>query len=319
MQDFRRTLPALAFVNGRPGRQSRSVLRCTQDPSKDPERSRGTVSILREKNIENPDISSEPSGYSEGLTKLRLNVNIINMLIATMESIINIIYPPICRGCNRPNYNKENDGYICNECYYGIKRHTPPFCLKCGRGLTEIKSMRQGVCSTCLNRQYYFEEAWSLCSYEGIIKDLIHRFKYSQKIQYKTIFQNLFKEFLKAFNILRDIDLIIPIPLHPTRLREREYNQSQILASIVSETIHKPMASDILIRLRNTKSQIDLDEKTRIKNITGCFAVKNRGLLKSKSVLLIDDVLTTGVTLSEAAKVIKEFNPRKISALTLAS
>jgi ComF family protein len=241
------------------------------------------------------------------------------MLKPLIESVVNIIYPPICAACNNPNYGDGNGGHICSECYFDIKRHVPPFCLRCGRGLREIKSIQNGVCPACLNRHYDFQEAWSLCSYEGITKELIHRFKYNQKIQYKTIFENLFREFFATFQILRDIDFIVAIPLHATRLREREYNQSEILAQIVSEIIQKPVVSDILVRLRNTKSQIDLDEKNRVKNIKGCFGIKNTARLNSKSVLLIDDVLTTGVTLSEAAKTIEESNPSKISVLTLAS
>jgi ComF family protein len=115
------------------------------------------------------------------------------------------------------------------------------------------------------------------------------------------------------------VDFIVPIPLHPVRLREREYNQSQILSAIVSEIIKKPVCTDLLLRRKNTKPQIELDEKKRIKNISGCFAVKNHGQVESKSILLIDDVLTTGITLSEAARTIKQFNPRRIWALTLAS
>lgn len=241
------------------------------------------------------------------------------MLNAIFESIINIIYPLTCVACNRPNHQKENNGYLCNECYYIIKRHLPPFCLKCGRGIRELKNIYEGICSVCQNRNYYFDRAWSLCSYEGIIKELIHKFKYNQKIHYKVIFGNLFREFFGTFNILGDVDLIIPIPLHPTKLREREYNQSLILSFIVGELIQKQIYTDILVRIRNTKSQIDLDERARKNNIAGCFSVKNGFQLKSKSILLVDDVLTTGITLSEAARVIKEFNPNNISVLTLAS
>lgn len=236
-----------------------------------------------------------------------------------IESVVNIIYPLICLGCKRPNYNKENNIYLCNHCYLGIKRHNPPFCLKCGRALSGIETIPGGVCYSCINRQYYFNQAWSVCSYEGLIKELIHNFKYNQKIQYKVIFEKLFDEFLKTFKVLETIDLIIPIPLHPVRLREREYNQSQILASIIGKIIQKPTISEILERIRNTKPQIHLDEQTRIKNMQGCFRVKNATPLKSNHILLIDDVLTTGATLSEAAKVIKEFAPYKISVLTLAS
>ncbi len=242
------------------------------------------------------------------------------MPMAIIDSIVNIIYPPICAGCGRIHHShRENNINICNECYFGIKRHSPPFCIKCGRGLSEIININQGICPSCLNRQYYFDEAWSICAYEGIMKDIIHKFKYNQKIQYKNIFYDLFSEFIGAFNILKDIDLIVPIPLHPTRLREREYNQSQILASIVSQIINKPVDSRVLIRLRNTKPQINLNEEKRIKNIGGCFSVKPNSNIEAKTILLIDDVLTTGITLSESAKVIKELQPKRITVLALAS
>ena len=238
---------------------------------------------------------------------------------AIMESIISIIYPPVCAGCNKPNHSNEKNIYICNECYYNIKRHVPPFCQKCGRGLMQTKDIYSGACSICQNRQYYFNQAWSICSYEGIIKELIHKFKYNQKVQYKAIFEDLFNEFIETFNVLSEIDLIIPIPLHPARLREREYNQSQVLASIVSKIINKPSDCKILFRRKNTKSQINLNEEKRFKNIADCFAIKNSKEILNKSILLIDDVFTTGITLSEAAKVISKGHPKKISILTLAS
>ena len=253
------------------------------------------------------------------LTNSILGVNMISMLKTVIDSFVNIVYPTICVSCKNPNYLQENEGHLCNWCYAKIQRHIPPLCFKCGRGLKNAQSIHQGICVGCLNKQYSFHRAYSVCVYDGIIKDLIHRFKYNQKLQYKIVFENLFKEFLENFNILREIDLIIPVPLHPVKLREREYNQSQILAVAVSQILNKPVACDILLRSRNTKSQIDLNEEKRIKNITGCFSIKNGGRLESKSLLLIDDVLTTGITLSEAAGALREYGPREISVLTLAS
>ncbi len=154
------------------------------------------------------------------LTKSLVGVNMVNMLKTIIESFIDIVYPPICVTCKKPNYLKENQGYICHECYSKIKRHIPPFCLKCGRGLRNMESISSGICAGCINKQYYFHKAYSICVYDTNIKELIHRFKYNQKLQYKTVFENLFREFLQNFNILRGIDLIIPIPLHPVRLRE---------------------------------------------------------------------------------------------------
>lgn len=236
-----------------------------------------------------------------------------------LESFINIVYPPICVTCNKPNNLKGNRGLICHECYYKIKRHIPPFCIKCGRGLDSLEGISNGICRGCAKKHYYFDRSYSVCAYNEPLKELIHRFKYNYKLQYKTVFESLLKEFLESFNALRDIDMIIPIPLHPVKLREREYNQSYILAVIVSQILQKPVVSDILFRIRNTKPQIDLKEEARINNVIGCFTVKNGGKLQSKRILLIDDVLTTGMTLSEAARALKQHEPDKVCVLTLAS
>lgn len=262
---------------------------------------------------------SSRTEFIEGLTKLMVNGSIFSVLKTITESIINIIYPPICVGCNKPMHHTKNNIFLCSQCYYNIKRHTPPFCQKCGRGLIEAENIIKGICPTCIDRRYHFQRAYSICSYEGTIKELIHKFKYSQKLHYKIIFEKLCSEFIDAFKILSDIDIIIPIPLHSARLREREYNQSQILSSILSNIINKPVVSNLLMRVRNTKPQVALDEKSRIENICGCFSVKNNQMLKSRNILLVDDVLTTGITLSEAAKSIKEFKPNNIFAFAMAS
>ncbi|MFC1755517.1 ComF family protein [Thermoproteota archaeon] len=236
-----------------------------------------------------------------------------------IETIINLVYPALCVSCKRPNHQSESIRYLCSNCYLSISRHTPPFCVKCGRGLKELRHIHNSICGECLERHYNFDQAWSVCNYDGIIKSLIHAFKYKQKLHYKIIFGRLFDEFLTAFKVLRDVDLIIPIPLHAVRLREREYNQSYIIAQSVSQILNKPVTTHALERWRNTKPQVDLDENKRETNINGCFRLRNAVELKEKSILLIDDVFTTGTTLSEAAKALKSCKPSRISCLTLAS
>ena len=250
------------------------------------------------------------------LTKKLLNVMILSMLKTLTKPILNIIYPLKCVHCNA--LTLKDDKHLCDECFYSLARQTPPFCLKCGRSINQEKDIKEGICLNCKTKNFHFDKAWSICSYEGLIRDLIHNFKYRQKLQYQYIFKSLINEFLETYKILNDIDIIIPIPLHATRLREREYNQSQILANIVSETINKPILSDTLIRIKNTKPQIELSDKQRIQNISGCFAIRNQHAINSGNILLIDDVFTTGATISEAARIIKEYNPGKIFALTLA-
>ena len=117
---------------------------------------------------------------------------------------------------------------------------------------------------------------------------------------------------------MRDFDGIIPIPLHPTRLREGGFNQAQLLAQGLSESVNVPHWPDVLIRSRPTRYQALLKEKDRWTNIHGAFRIRNPQKVIKKSVLLVDDLFTTGATLSEAASVLRRAGARKVYALTAA-
>lgn len=240
------------------------------------------------------------------------------MMRALTEPIIDVIYPPLCVCCRKP-YQRGSDVHLCSDCYFAIERHAPPFCPRCGRSLRHLHDIRNGICSRCSDKKYPFDRAWSLCRYEGICKDLIHDFKYRQKRHYKTIFAQLLKEFLGTFKPWSTIDVIIPIPLHAVKLREREYNQSAILAGILGELLQKPLQAGCLERIRNTTPQFDLDEQKRAENIRGCFRLNNGQALRAQSILIVDDVLTTGATLSEAARTIRAGEPQAIEVLSIAS
>lgn len=128
-------------------------------------------------------------------------------------------------------------------------------------------------------------------------------------------------EFIKEYNLpVELVDFIIPIPLHKTRLREREYNQAQILSKHVALEFNKNLLANGLSRIRNTKTQTELADKERLLNVQGSFSVNNnRGEIKNKNILLVDDVLTTGATTSEAALTLKKAGANIVFVLTLAN
>ncbi len=101
--------------------------------------------------------------FPERLTNYPLDVIMSTMIKGAVESIIDVIYPPLCIYCKKP-YQREQNVHLCNECYYTIKRHIPPFCRSCGRGLEEIRSIHSGICTQCSNKKYSFDRGWSLCS-----------------------------------------------------------------------------------------------------------------------------------------------------------
>jgi len=166
----------------------------------------------------------------------------------------------------------------------------------------------------------HFNRAFSPCVYEGAIKNLIHEFKYKGKDHLGRPLSKLMTDFIKEYNLATDcLDFIVPIPLHKTRLREREFNQAEILAKHIAEEFKKDLLSDCLIRHRHTKTQTDLENNQRLLNVKGSFSVNRGRDLKGKNVLLVDDVLTTGATSSEAANVLRSAGADIVFVLTLAN
>lgn len=127
-------------------------------------------------------------------------------------------------------------------------------------------------------------------------------------------------EFIKEYSLPMDfINFIIPVPLHKTRLREREFNQAQVLSDYIAKEFNKDVLDDALMRCRYTKTQTELEESQRLLNVKGSFLVIKKGEIKSKNILLVDDVLTTAATSSEAAYVLKNSGANIVFVLTLAN
>lgn len=236
------------------------------------------------------------------------------------QGLLDIIYPNKCHACkNKIEAENSIDQLICLACWDKIKINLPPFCWQCGRRLQK-KDFAKNTCSGCVRRRLHFDRAFSPCRYEGVMADLIHEFKYKGKDYLGRPLGKLMSNFIKEYDLpIKDIDLVMPIPLHKTRLREREFNQARLLGECIAEEFGKEMVSDCLIRERHTLSQTQIDPAQRLKNVQGSFAVRDGGLTKNKNILLIDDVLTTGATCSEAALALKSAGSGIIFVLTLAN
>lgn len=166
----------------------------------------------------------------------------------------------------------------------------------------------------------HFDRAYSPCVYEGNIKELIHAFKYKGKDYLGEVLSTLMIEFIKEYDIpIQDLDFIIPVPLHKTRLREREFNQAEILSKQIAKEFKKDLLADALIRHRYTKTQTGLEIHERLNNVKGSFSVNKKYDFKNRNTLLIDDVLTSGATASEAAYALKDSGANIVFVLTLAN
>ncbi|MFH1202368.1 MAG: ComF family protein [Candidatus Omnitrophota bacterium] len=234
------------------------------------------------------------------------------------DALVDIVYPPVCLICRKGINEAEGYKGICTDCLSLIPKNIPPFCQKCGVSLSSFDKDR-GLCLSCKPSDFSFNRAWAACIYKEEMVELIQLFKYKSKTILKQALGKLVCDFMENFHLPAvECDYLIPIPLHPARLREREFNQSQLLCEEIAKRFQIPLCLNNLIRIRNTKSQTRLNEKDRFKNIQGAFSLRNPQALLDKNVLLVDDLFTTGATASEAALTLKNGGAKDVCVLTLA-
>jgi ComF family protein len=240
------------------------------------------------------------------------------LFLDTLKSLQNIIYPKICLACkHKLAINAQNP--VCAQCWRKIRKNLPPFCHRCGRQL-KAPYITKNICVCCLKKKLHFDRAFSPCVYEGPLKELIHDFKYKNKQHLGAALSTLMIDFINEYHVPMDvIDLIVPVPLHKTKLREREFNQAQVLSAHIAEAFNKDILTDTLLRHRHTRTQAELVADERSINVKDSFSIKEKNSLKGKHILLVDDVLTTGSTASEAALALKDAGAHIVFVLTLAN
>lgn len=229
------------------------------------------------------------------------------------KGVLGLIYPPRCRICGS-TLDIFDDEVICEICHDNIKLNYPPFCKKCGRS----GSYESGVCEECGMKKYYFDANYSACIYEGVIRECIHRFKYNSEFALEGLFKDLIADFADRYIEMEEYDWLVSVPLHSVKYRERTFNQSAVLAGHLSKRFRIPILRNNLIRIRPGKPQMTLSKKKRFEEIKNSFVVKNSSPVTGKSLLLIDDVFTTGATVNECSKVLRESGASSVEVLTLA-
>ncbi|MFA5090774.1 MAG: ComF family protein [Candidatus Omnitrophota bacterium] len=242
---------------------------------------------------------------------------IFNNLLSGLKDIV---YPRICTICKKSLKDTASlDEVICAQCWGQIKKNIPPFCHSCGRHL-ERNNFIKNICLTCLRQPLYFDRAFSPCAYDGVLKDLIHDFKYKNKDYLGQTLSRLMIEFIKEYNLPLDpLDYIIPMPLYRSRMREREFNQAQVLSEHIAGEFNKEVLDNILVRTRYTRTQTELETQERFMNVKDSFSVTDEDGIRHRNILLVDDVLTTGATSSEAAYALKNAGANIVFVLTLAN
>lgn len=229
------------------------------------------------------------------------------MIKKTFTAVISNFLPAFCVVCKRPG------AMLCQACRPLLKRIENSFCLICGIPFSGSASPHP--CQRCLDRKPYYDKHRSVFDFNDPVKKLIHGFKYQGAFWMRRFITPYFESLAGE---VAGAELIIPIPLHKKRLRERGFNQSLLLSQTWSRILNKPCENDVLVRLLHTPTQTGLKKSQRQKNLKNAFRVTDTSRIKNRKILLVDDVHTTGVTLNIAAKTLKRGGAAQVHAATIA-
>ncbi|NKB81566.1 MAG: ComF family protein [Nitrospirales bacterium] len=234
-----------------------------------------------------------------------------------LRFLLHAILPVHCAQCTQSLWD-DPIPFFCRACWKTITPFDGPRCPRCSRPFSSPIALRHSPfhqCGPCRDKPPAYTKAWGLYPYQSPLKEAIHLFKYHGKV---SLARPLATLMCQAFLHPPNIDYIIPIPLHPHRLREREYNQSLLLADPISRHLKTPVLCHTLVRTRPTPPQTTLSRSTRLKNLRHAFHINYPSRIDGQRILLIDDVLTTGTTVNECAKVLRKFGAADVYVSTLA-
>ena len=229
-----------------------------------------------------------------------------------LETLKQAIYPEhySCILCEKEiNYN----GYdFCDECLKKLPYINSKVCLRCGEPI----NIQSNYCLNCKNTNHYFKKNVSCFEYTSPISNIIVDYKFNKAKYLGNIFSTFMVQKCIEENLLPDV--IIPIPLHKSRLKERGFNQAELLAKDFASKLNVPLLTNCIIRSKNTPKQSLLSPAERAANVQNAFVVIDKSSVKNKTILLIDDVYTTGATLSSCAKCLLNAKAKQVYCLTIA-
>ena len=237
------------------------------------------------------------------------------------KKILDTVIPSNCRNCGEALWG-DSTPFFCDPCWSTLESIKDPTCQRCG-----LPFQSQSVpfhhpthrCANCRLRPPAFTLARTGYRYISPLKEAVCLFKYQGKV---SLARPLATLLLRAWPSWRmpggEFDIVLPVPLHPARLQERQYNQSHLLAFPLSRELGLPLSCTSLVRVRQTIPQTSLKRTDRLKNLRRSFAVTQARALRGKRVLLIDDVFTTGTTVNECAKTLRKAGASHVYVVTLA-
>jgi len=231
------------------------------------------------------------------------------------KKVLDFIYPRICISCGKVNFENHLD-YICEDCGKNILNSNAR-CLRCGEPLLGKYEDSRETCAKCFEVKFHFERAYCPTLFVDANAEVIKELKYKSGFHLLNdivkIFNSdpLFKEFTKDA-------ILIPVPLHSSKMRKRGFNQTYEIAKALCKNSDNLKYANILKRITHTETQTQLHRSERAENIKNAFALKKNSLDKNSKIILLDDIITTGATLNECAKVLKKAHFTNVRAMAFA-
>lgn len=236
----------------------------------------------------------------------------LRSLFYFVNSAVNYALPYRCASCSE--LTGSSDG-ICPKCWSNLNFISKPFCNCCGVKF-ELSIHENALCGKCIVTKPEYELARSVLKFDQYSKNLIHAFKYNDKTNHAKLFAKLIcTKYKEDFS---DIDIIVPVPMNRFKRLYRYYNQSQLLAQEIATLMNFPVIPDLLIKTKITKPQASLSKLQRKKNIQGSIIYNIKHDINKKKILLVDDVYTTGSTISFCSKLLKQNGAASIKVSTIA-
>ena len=231
--------------------------------------------------------------------------------------LLDFIYPKRCPVCDDIVIPKGKS--VCGSCKNILIPLQEPLCYKCGR---QIISNSSEYCDTCMSYNFSFDKAFSLWPYNSTVKTSLSNFKYRGRREFADYYADKLYEYFHTALTKLNISAVVPVPIHPERLKNRGYNQAELIAEILAKKLDLPIVTDYLIRSKNTLAQKNLDPVSRRKNLREAFRINHNSKfyeIQLKNILLIDDIYTTGSTADACSAVLKEAGTEKVYVLCVAS
>ena len=213
---------------------------------------------------------------------------------------------------------------MCDACYAALPWLVPPLCVRCGEDFMvpipeDARQFDDRTCARCRKSSPAYSFARSALKYEGVARAAVRALKFGGRKALGGSLADLMEKSMRRFpELAAGVQEVVPVPLHAKREQERGYNQSAVLARNLAERLGLPYADGAVARLRQTPPQVGLDRLARKRNMEGAFEVTDVPRVEGKVILLVDDVMTTGATVSACAAALKAAGAGEVRVVTLA-